>query len=71
MSRFVLLRMSRSQDPIRGLRAPTQAMADTFTSLDNQLDEYVEAFTAADNQVGLVFATGSHIIGTELFAIAD
>jgi len=45
----------------------TDAMADIYEQHASQVTDYVDAFTAAPNQVGAVFAIGEQIEGLDLF----
>lgn len=45
----------------------TAAMGDLYAGVQGKLDDYEKAFAAVDGQVGAVFATGSRVIGLEVF----
>ncbi|MFQ5635560.1 MAG: ARPP-1 family domain-containing protein [Gammaproteobacteria bacterium] len=46
---------------------PTSAMADIYRSHRTRVEDYVDAFTAGDGQIGAVFAIGENVEGLELF----
>lgn len=55
------------QAMLMGVASPTGAMSDVYAQHARSIDEYVAAFSAADDQVGALFAVGPRIYGFDIF----
>jgi hypothetical protein len=59
------------QAMLMGVAPPTLAMSDVYAHHARPINEYVAAFSAADDQVGALFAIGPRVYGFDLFDSAS
>lgn len=50
-----------------GVSSPTGAMADLYSRLESNVEQYVDAFAATEGQVGAVFLLNGGVAGIDLF----
>ena len=54
-----------------GVSSPTDSMSDIYEKRKQTIEEFVEAFTSADGQIGAIFGIDGAVAGIDLFDASD